>query len=200
MPADTLEFDPAGHRYLLNGRRVPSVTEILGIISAPALGRVPPEVLEHARRRGELVHQTINFFNRELLDESSVADELRPYLDAWKAFLHETGAVVIASEQPVYHKALGYAGTPDVILDWNGRTVIPDAKATAVVPATVGPQTAAYAEAWRVMHAPRRRPPERRCIHLLPSGRYQVHKRDDPADLSTFISCLNVFRFLEKAA
>lgn len=198
--AEKLEFDPVAHRYTLDGRSVPSVTQILGILNERSLSRIPAHVLEAARTRGEFVHRAINLFNRAELDESSLSDDLVPYVDTWKRFLAESGAVVIASEQSVYHKSLRFAGTPDLVLDWNGRTVVPDIKATAVVPATVGPQTAAYAESLWLMHGGRGRRPLRRCIHLLPFGReYRVHERSDPSDWQMFVSCLNVYRFLEKA-
>lgn len=197
MAAELLQFDAATHTYRLAGKRLPSVTEVLGILVD--FSDVPPATLENARRRGTEVHAMVDLFNREQLDESSVSDELAPYLDAWKLFLTESGAVVISSEIRVYHAKLGYAGTADLLLDWNGRYVLPDVKATWAVPRTVGAQTAGYAEAYWQMYGGRGRRPERACIHLK-DGKYSVQKRTDPADLSMFISCLNVFRYLQEAA
>jgi hypothetical protein len=197
MAAEALEFDAPSHTYRLAGRRLPSVTEILGILVD--FSDVPPAVLENARRRGEQVHAMIDLDNREQLDESSVTDELAPYLEAWRRFLSESGAVVISSELRVYHAKLGYAGTADLLLDWNGRYVLPDIKATSVVPKTVGVQTAAYAAAYHEMHGGRGRRPERACIHLK-DGKHQVHWRRDQADYQMFVSCLNVYRFLQESA
>jgi hypothetical protein len=197
MAAEALEFDAPSHTYRLAGRIVPSVTQILGIVTD--FDGIPPAVLENARRRGEAVHKMIDLDNREELDETSVTDELAPFLKAWRKFLAESGAVVISSELRVYHEKLGYAGTADLLLDWNGRYVLPDIKATYAVPRTVGIQTAAYGEAYWQMHGGRGRRPERACIHLK-DGDYKVHWRREPTDLSIFISCLNVFRFLQEAA
>lgn len=199
MVAD-LTFDPVRHRYELGGRRLPSVTEILGILTERTFAEIPPDQLENARRRGTLVHTAVDLYNRDELDETSVSAEISPYLDAWKRFLSETGAIVIASEMRVHHKKLGYAGTLDLILEWNGRMCVPDLKATHVIPRTVGPQSAAYAEALYEMRGGRGRRPERYCIHLKPDGTYRSDPRRDPADFSTFVSCLNVYRYLEKAA
>lgn len=195
MASAALKFDPVEHTYEVCGKRLPSVTQVLGILND--FDRVPPAVLEAAREFGANLHATINLYNRDELDESSVDPALLPYFNGWKAFLAESGAVVVASEQPVFHGTLGYAGTPDVILQWRGKYVVPDIKSTHVVPRTVGAQTAAYAEAYYVMHGSRYRRPERYCIHLK-DGRYSAVKRDDPADWSVFVSCLNVFKFLEK--
>lgn len=195
MASAALQFDPVAHTYEAAGKRLPSVTQVLGILND--WSGIPPAVLEAARDFGANLHAAINLYNRGELDKASVDAPLVPYLDGWEAFLDQSGAVVIASEQPVYHPSLGYAGTPDVVLDWNGRIVVPDIKSTHAVPRTVGPQTAAYAEAWWYTNGARGRRPERYCIHLQ-DGKYQLHKRNDPADWSMFLSCLNVFKYLEK--
>lgn len=195
MASAALQFDPVGHTYEAMGRRLPSVTQVLGILNN--WQGIPAATLEAAREFGANLHAAINLYNRDELDESSVDAALVQYLDGWKAFIDESGAVVVASEQPVHHAVLGYAGTPDVVLAWKGRVVIPDVKSTHVVPRTVGPQTAAYAEAWWHENGCRGRHPERYCIHLQ-DGKYQAHRRNDPADWSMFVSCLNVFKYMEK--
>lgn len=189
-----LDFDAQTHTYTLDGRRLPSVTEVL----APLIdySRVPQDVLEAAREFGSHVHTACDLFNRDELDWSSLDDALVPYVSAWKQFLEDTGAVVIESETPVYHAQLGYAGTPDVVLAWDSRVVIPDLKSTAVVPPTVGPQTSAYAKAYQHMHGGRE--PERRCIQLNADGTYRVHRKREPSDWSYFLSALNCHKFKEK--
>jgi hypothetical protein len=109
--------------------------------------------------------------------------------------MDESGAVVIACEQPVAHASLKYAGTPDLVLSWRNRIVVPDIKATAVVPRTVGIQTAAYAHAWHSMHG--NGMPQRYCIHLT-RDQYRAHRRDDPSDWALFQSCLNIHRYKEQ--
>lgn len=189
-----LEFDPQTHTYTLDGRRLPSVTEVL----APLIdySRVPPDVLERARVFGQHVHEACDLFNRDELEWSSLDPALVPYVEAWKRFIDESGAVAIASESRVYHKALGYAGTPDVVLAWRKSLVIPDIKSTAVVPPTVGPQTSAYAKAYQSMHGGRE--PARYCIQLRADGTYSSFIRNDPADWSIFVSALNCHKFKEK--
>lgn len=189
-----LEFDADTHTYTLNGQRLPSVTQVLAPLNDFSM--VPPDVLEAAREFGSHVHEACDLFNRDLLDWSSLDPPLVPYVEAWQKFLDESGAVPIASEVRVVHAQYGYAGSPDVVLAWGKRTAIPDIKATAVVPPTVGPQTAAYAKAWQAMHGGRE--PARYCIHLREDGTYRSHARTDPADWSIFLSALNCHKFREK--
>jgi len=185
-----LQFDASTHTYTLAGRKLPSVSEIIRPLQD--FSNVPADVLAAACQFGQNVHAACDLYNREQLDWDSLDPSLEPYVRAWASFLEDTGAVVIASECRVYHDQLGYAGTPDIILAWGPRTVIPDLKATAAVPRTVGIQTVAYAKAYARMHGCRE--PERYCIHLQ-DGKYRSHKRTDPADWSMFLSCLNIWKF-----
>jgi hypothetical protein len=157
---------------------------------------VPPGVLEAARQFGSHVHAAIDLLNRDALDWGSLDAGLRPYVAGWQRFLDDSGCVVLASEQPVVHERLGYAGTPDSVLYWPNkkRPVIPDVKSTAALPRSVGAQTAAYAHAYQAMHGGPM--PLRGCVHLLGDGKYAWHVRNDPADFSLFVSCLNIRRFL----
>lgn len=186
-----LQFDGADHVYRLDGGRVPGVTQVLEPYTG--LEFVNREVLRAAADFGRNVHMACHLFNRDELDFDALDPALRPYVDAWALFLEQTGAVVIASEFPVYSERHRYAGTPDVLLDWNAREVLTDLKSTASVPRTVGPQTAAYVEAYNEMTGKRIR--DRYCLHLKPDGKYSSHKLTNARDWTVFQSCLNVHRW-----
>lgn len=192
--AAVLKFDPETHAYTVDGRSVPSVTEVLSIVHDFSM--IPPDVLAAAAEFGQHVHEACDLSDRGELDEQALDPALLPYVSAWRAFLAESGAVVIASELRVYNERLGYAGSPDKVLAWRNRIVIPDIKTTAIVPYLVGAQSAAYAAAYREMNRGGKLP-DRYCIHLK-DGKYRVHARRDPADFSNFISCLNVYKLREK--
>ena len=191
------ELDPGPRVYRsATGTRLPSVTEILRECRLEDFSYVDAGVLEAAREFGSNVHHACHLHDTGELDWTALDPALVPYLEAWRAFLEDTGAVVIASEQAVVHERLGYAGTPDRVLAWGSRVVIPDLKATAALPRTVGVQTAAYAKAYQAMRGGKE--PERYCIHLKPGVRgrnYKAHPRRDPAEWSLFLSCLNVYKF-----
>lgn len=189
-----LEFIEDSHTYLLAGRRVPSVTEVLSLVESYA--NVPQDVLEAAARFGRHVHQACDMYDRGELDMTMLDPALAPCVKAYADFLRSSGAVVIASEQPVVHEELGYAGTPDKVVVMNGRVSVPDIKCTAVVPYTVGAQTAAYAKAYKQMHGGAE--PSRFCLHLRHDGTWRLIQRKDMGDWSDFVSCLNVYKLREK--
>ena len=77
MSSDT--FDPATHSYYRDGARIPGVTEVL---------REAGMLTDHSRtdpfyaERGTLVHEAIALDLRGELDEESVDQEIRPYLES----------------------------------------------------------------------------------------------------------------------
>lgn len=70
------EFDPVAHRYTLDGRVLPSVTQILRGLDD--FSHVPARVLERARDRGTRVHSACNLDVLGTLDEATVDDEVAP--------------------------------------------------------------------------------------------------------------------------
>ncbi len=196
----TLEFDPVEHRYQLDGRPVPSVTQVLDPLLE--LWRVPADVLEAAAAFGTHVHMAVDLFNKGELDEAELDPALAPYLQGWKAFLYQTGSQVADSEFRVYHDFYGYAGTLDTTVLMPGRRgrgevlTLADVK-SGVVPITVGLQTAAYEAARRSMGlAPCR---DRLCVQLFDQEPFfRLHVLNDPSDWSLFLSALNVHKFKEK--
>jgi hypothetical protein len=184
MSAEALQFDAESHIYRFNGRIVPSVTQILSILNDFSM--VDPERLEASADFGRNVHAAIDLDNKGELDEEALDGELLPYLNQWRLFLRESGFKVTASEQRIYHKAMGYAGTCDTLVGQNTSWVL-DIK-TGAIPRTVGAQLAAY------QHALEPRPRRRLCLALT-ANNYSLRECKSLADFSLFQSCLNIWRF-----
>lgn len=185
-----LAFDPVEHAYAFEGRRVPSVTQILGFLDD--WERVPRDVLEAAARFGTHVHEAAALLVRDELDMDALDSALVGPMRGLQKFLANASAVVVDSEKRVYHPALKYAGTLDVTLHWRGGMALADFKTGATAPKSVGPQTAGYAEALAAMGGPKIK--RRYCIQLL-DGDYKVTKLDNPSDWAIFQSCLNLWRW-----
>lgn len=187
MPEE-LQFDAESHVYTWRGARVPSVTQILRPIIN--FDGVPPDVLAAAAQFGTHVHQACDLHNKGELDEAALDPALAPYLAQWKACIDECGLTIENSELRVVHPAGSYAGTIDVVGRINGKTFIADIKTGSAMPASVGPQTAAYRDAMKDFD----RNALRYCIHLMPDS-YRLIRLTDKTDIHIFQSCLNIWRF-----
>lgn len=193
-----LEFNEERHEYRLNGRIVPSVTDVLQPLLM--LDGIPWEILEAARIFGQHVHLGCHYHNTGELEWDTLDDKLAAYVRGYLKFLADTGFVVLASEERVASVVCGYAGTLDVrgLLrgrSKTGRTALIDIKSTATLPRTVGPQTAGYQNAYTETTG--EKIADRYCLHLGPDT-YKLVKLTDSRgvqDLTVFISALNIHRF-----
>lgn len=80
-----IEFDEEKHIYTVDGKVVPSVTDICSPITADHYGSINSAVLEMASRRGTAVHEAT-----ELIDLGSMPDddpEIDGYINAYLDFL-----------------------------------------------------------------------------------------------------------------
>jgi hypothetical protein len=189
VSAVELEFEEATHTYRYRGRIVPSVTEILRPLSD--FSGADPVKLEAGRRRGTAVHRVIELDNRGELDEESVDGEYLPRLNQWRLFIRESGFVVTACEQRVHHRSFGYAGTVDVVGEWQGTSWVVDIK-TGRIPKSAGPQLAAYQMALEP------KPRRRLCVQVS-DHRYELQECKSLSDFALFQSCLNIWRFKNAA-
>lgn len=193
---DGLDFRDDIHEYRYRGALVPSVTQILAPLSAIEYRGVDAAVLDRAATLGKAVHKMIELDLRNDLDVDSLGDELQPYYTAWKSFQTLSGFECELSEQRVYSKRYGYAGTLDLAGRLNGRHAIIDAKRTAAVPRTVGPQTAAYQEAlaetrgdipWREA--------DRYALHFTSDAKWRLVPFREKRDLRVFLSCQTILEW-----
>lgn len=139
-----LVFYEDGHRYNLDGRAVPSVTDV---IRDNRLGgdfsHVAPDVLDRARQLGSAVHVALHYHDEGTLDEATVDPAVAPFLTAWRRFRAERQVAVVEMERRFADSMRRFAGTLDRILVVDGRRVVADIKTGAVDGADY--QTAAYA-------------------------------------------------------
>lgn len=188
-----LIFDEAEHAYRFNGVRVPGVTSILRPLSN--FDGIPAQVLEAKRDLGQRVHYACQLSDEDDLEESSVEPDVEPYLEAWRRFLRETGALVLHNEQRVYEPSLRYAGTLDNVIGFQGAKWLVDKKTSIATPIAAGPQTAAYLRALNDPTVTRRA-----AVRLRADGTYRFDSLAGADDWSAFLSCLTLQRFKEKHA
>jgi hypothetical protein len=192
----SLVFDPASHTYTVDGRVLPSVTEVCNVLAPNYYANVPPDVLERKRAIGVALHAAIALDVNGDLDESSVAPEISLYFKAWRSFAVAVGWKTLVVEKPMHNERYGYAGTPDLI----GRmgndpstSWLLDVKSACVLSPLTAVQTAAYADMAR--SATGFSLSRRGALHLRPDGRFEVKQYDDPDDVQAFLAALNVLRW-----
>ena len=188
-----LAFDEWSHTYTLDGRKVPSVTQVLKALPND-YAMVDSTVLESAAGLGRAVHKLIELDLADRLDVNSLDDELVDYLLQWQDFRATSGFKPILSEARVASPRYRYAGTLDLFGVLNGRLAIIDAKRTAAVPRSAGPQTAGYETALRET-----RPElfdsatfvDRFALHLK-RDKWQLVPFREAADQRVFLSALTI--------
>lgn len=197
-----LSFDPASHTYNWEGAVVPHVTGIIAPLTN--YDRIPREALERARQQGVAVHKMVELDMKDDLDLEHLPAWLNGCWRAWCRFKDETGFQCLASEQKVYHRRLGYAGTLDLVgvmpnLRRSKKAAVIDVKRSFYAGPAIGLQTAGYLEAWnereRVGDA---RAHERYALVLYPAGTYRLEPFEDRDDTVAFLACLQQFRWKEK--
>ena len=187
------EFDPVAHRYTLDGRVLPSVTQILRGLDD--FSNVPARVLEKARDRGQRVHAACNLDVLGTLDENTVDDEVAPYLAQFRKFLRESGFMPTLSECRVYDDKLWYAGTLDLFGDLPGCMDVQIDIKSGLIPRSVGPQTSAYANGLYKRAGLMTR---KRFVLKLEAGKYSLMPLDSTDDFGTFWQELRKFNEREQ--
>lgn len=187
-------FHAEDHRYTLDGRVLPSVTQII----APLVNfsMVPADALEYARDRGTAVHKACELHDLDDLDEDALDESLRPYLAGWKQFLRDNNPKFGTIEEPMHHAILGYAGTPDRTGIIGDRGFVLDIKSSAQLSPAVGVQLSGY----DLMAGPHTgvMADDLLAVRLCKDGTYRM--KYFAKDHATFISCLTIFNFHARTA
>ena len=116
---DNFYFDEEKHAYYINGKRKPSVSEILKIYDGIKYGDAPARIMQEAAERGSRVHEFTELYD---CDPSLDVDEflednqdIEGYLIAYLRFVQEYGNHFFAVEEPFYCKDMDYCCTVDRI-------------------------------------------------------------------------------------
>ncbi len=187
-------FDLARHLYLVHGRPVPSVTQVLHAADLSAdYSTVAPEVLERKRIIGEYVHKATQYLDEGCLDLRTVDTEIQPYLAAYQRFVDESGF----RPRLIEHRLVGNingmlcGGTVDREGTMAGKLWIIDLKCIERVYPSFALQTAGYELLLPKPVVPPFRY-TRAVLQLKPNGSYKLTTYDDPADFDVFRAALAV--------
>jgi hypothetical protein len=109
-----LEFDREHHILSVKGAKMPSVTQILrheGIIPEN------PFVTSYGLLRGTYVHKATELWDKETLDEDTLDETIRPYLECYKVARADMPRGIKSIEKKLWHPIWKYAGIIDREMD-----------------------------------------------------------------------------------
>lgn len=194
-----LTFDDFHHKYMLDGKPLPSVTSVISNVTEDLLLN---SNFIRAGARGTIVHGICEKLNNgEKVNLSELPEDINRYVQGYISFLNSGDYHVTHSEIRVYSVKYRYAGTVDIIgKNRKGQDVVMDIKTSAMVSPTASLQMAAYGHAIEEMRllGPKTKIKERVVIWLTGDGNYQLVPYKDPTDMNTFVCKLVSFNWDKK--
>lgn len=166
----SLQFFDKGHIYMLDGERLPCVSDLCRFLHREIYQDAPVWQMEAAAERGTAVHSATECLDK--LGTVSVEEEYRPYIEAYAAFRREHDVKWELIEHATYHPAHRYAGTIDRYGMVDGFITLLDIKTTYRV---YKPLCSASLNLYRMMLEARGKGVERLLIlHLRKDGSYKL--------------------------
>jgi hypothetical protein len=174
----------------VDGKPIPGVTKIIADVGLSDYSSINPGVLEYASQRGTYIHDATALYDQHDLDESKLDAALKPYLQAWKHFLADSGFVPELIEEQGFNDIYWYAGIVDRIGHLGRKKAVVDIK-SGVAMRWHGYQTCAYSMIFFPGMIPLRL-----SVYLKPDGTYSIKEhaiQQFPGDKEIFLSALNVY-------
>lgn len=171
---DELIFYEKSHIYMLDGERLPCVSDLCRFLHKEIYKDAPIWQIEAAADRGTAVHKATEELDKT--GRAEISDDYAPYLEAYAAFLREHDVEWELIEHPDYHPVHGYAGTIDRHGMVDGFHTLLDIKTTYTV---YKPLCSASLNLYRLMLIARGKVVERlQILHLKKDGTYKLIKFD----------------------
>lgn len=188
---DDLIFIEKSHVYMLEGERLPCVSDLCRFLHKEIYRDAPSWQMEAAADRGTAVHKATEDLDKT--GRAEISDDYAPYLEAYAAFLREHEVKWELIEHPDYHPVHGYAGTIDRYGMVDNIQTLLDIKTTYTV---YKPLCSASLNLYRLMLEARQKSVERLLIlHLKKDGTYKLIKFDfDDAVPMALLTLHNVLK------
>lgn len=189
---DEVTFDEERHEYRIDGRLVPSVTQIIKPVQRELGGS--QDTLDWKRQIGKALDSAITIHERgEEIDPDSLDEAVAPFFSAWLKFKVETGFRALLNQPIVYSRKLRFAGTAD-LFGTRGAEDSPDELVDTKCVWTMDPataiQTAGYSLA--AVESLGIRVKKRGGLQLLRDGTYRYHPYTSSMDEQVFKACLSI--------
>lgn len=186
-----LQFFDKGHVYMLDGERLPCVSDLCRFLHREIYKDAPVWQMEAAADRGTKVHAATEALDKA--GRAEIEDEYLPYLQAYAQFRREHEVTWELIEHPDYHPEHKYAGTIDRYGMVDGKYTLLDLKTTHTVYKAL---CNASLNLYRMILESRGKHVDRLMIlHLKKDGKYRLINFDFddtvPMALITLNSALN---------
>ena len=169
-----LQYFDKGHIYMLEGERIPCVSDLCRFLHREIYKDAPLWQLEAAADRGTKVHAATEALDKT--GRAEIQDEYLPYLQAYVKFRQEHDVQWELIEYADYHPELRYAGTIDRYGLVDGIRTLLDIKNTHTV---YKPLCGASLNLYRLILEARGKQVERLMIlHLKKDGTYRTVRID----------------------
>lgn len=167
---DVLQFFDKGHIYMLEGERIPCVSDLCRFLHREIYRDAPIWQMEAAADRGTKVHAATETLDKT--GRAEIQEDYLPYLQAYALFLKEHEVQWELIEHPDFHPEYKYAGTIDRYGMVDGKHTLVDLKTTHTV---YKPLCNASLNLYRLMLEARQKSVERLMIlHLKKDGKYRM--------------------------
>jgi hypothetical protein len=179
-------------KYVVDGRRVPSVTEVLALAGVVDFSGIGADVLAQAAQRGRAAHRVTALHDLgEDPSKDEAYEETAGYLEGYLRFLKDTGFKPTLIEYSMVSKEFRYAGTLDRLgVARDGWCWIVDLKTSIGLAAWVALQLAGYDQLARPMLETTRM--RRMALRLKKDGTYTITEYADRSDFPDFLACNRV--------
>lgn len=113
---------------MVDGKRLPSVTEICRFLAYDTAANAKPWLRDEAAERGSRIHAWCALYDYEDLNLDAVEQDARPYVRAYLSFCRDYHPVWDYIEHHMGSVSMGYAGTLDRYGTIDGQRVLLDIK------------------------------------------------------------------------
>lgn len=195
-----LEFDAAQHQYRIDGREVPSVTQLVAPLGADA--DEPPEdsplelAIEAAAERGITMHAYLaHRLTGGAAEDFELPEQYSPYAEAVELFLAEHTITPLLVEEPL--PGPGFAGTPDLVCEFDGHLAILDYKFVSLLAkARVSGQLGGYQA---LCEHNELFPEALYAVQFCRDGTYRLYPVDTGTAAESFHACRFIYKLKTKA-
>lgn len=188
-----IEFEPKKHVYTLEGKEIPSVSEITRFLSRELYKDADQAAMDIAADRGTRVHKACEELDREGMACGDY--DIEGYVRAYGKFLSEHDVDWKMIEEPVYREDLWIAGTVDRYGLVDGEPTILDIKTTKTISGKHKVQYGAQLDFYKLMIKDAPDSAKEVILQLKEDGTYKMIEVEE--NLVVAVACLTLHKTFE---